>query len=58
MAHLLCLSYILLVMCLSRKVDSVTVSLMHVDMPVTPVRTDTSCCRKRSILVAKVRRLS
>lgn len=42
-------------LCLSRKVGSVTVSLMHVDIHVTPVRMDTSCCRERSILVVKVR---
>lgn len=53
--HLRCLSYILLIICLSRKVDIVTVSLMHVDMHATPVRMDTSCCRKRCILAVKVR---
>lgn len=42
---------------LSRKVDSVTVSQMPRDIHVTPVRMDTSCCRKRSILVVKVRNL-
>lgn len=38
----------------NRQADSVTVSLMHVDMHVTPARMDTSCCRKRTILVVKV----
>lgn len=40
--------------CLSRKVGSVTASPMHMDTRVTPARMGTSCCRRRTILVAKV----
>lgn len=41
--------------CLHRKVDSVTVSLIHAGMRVTPAKMDTSCCRKRIIMGVKVR---
>lgn len=38
----------------NREVDSVTVSLIHVGICVTPVRMVSSCPRKRIILVVKV----
>lgn len=31
---------------------------MHVDIPVTPVRMDSSCCRKNTILDVRVRKIS
>lgn len=48
-------THTLLIVCMFRKADSVTVSPTHVETRVTPVRTDTSCCRRSSILVVKVR---